>query len=282
MSCNVCNSQNSKILYVKQGMNIMQCNDCSFMFVYPPPSIEKQNEYYNKSYEEGSYKLYSSVEDLKIKTSEKRFDGFSKFSKNGRLLDVGCATGVFLDVCLQKGFHTYGVELSEKAIKQANKKHNIFHGVLEDAKFEDSFFDVVTMFDIIEHVLDPAKTIKEINRILKPGGFVVFTTPNISSWHAKVMRKKWGLITPLEHLSYFSPKTIRLILEKNGFSIVKIRKNTKVFTLNYLIGQAEFFYPSLYKFLKPIKKVLPQGFLKKYRDIYIGEMYAITKKMSGL
>lgn len=279
MSCNICDSQNLKIRYVKQGMNIMQCQNCSFIFVYPRPSIETQNSYYDKSFKDGSYKLYSSVEDLKIRTSERRFEAFPKHMEGEKLLDVGCATGIFLDFCSQKGFQTFGVELSEEAIKKANKIHKIHCGTLEDAKFQDSYFDIVTMFDIIEHVLNPDQTIKEVYRILKKDGLLVISTPDISSWHAKIMGKKWGLITPLEHLSYYSPKTITLELEKNNFKVIQARKSTKIFTLEYLFGQSEFFYPGLYKLIRPFLKILPTKFLRKYRDIYIGEMFVLAKKL---
>lgn len=257
----------------------MECKKCSFVFINPLPSIETQNKYYNESFEKGSYKLYSRAKDLKNKTSEKRYETFSKYSQSGKLLDVGCATGFFLDVSLTKGYETFGVELSKEAIKKSNKKHNIFNGTLEDAKFQDSFFDVVTMFDIIEHVLNPDETIKEVYRILKRSGLLVLTTPDISSWHAKIMGRKWGLITPLEHLWYYSPKTITLTLEKNNFNVMKIKKNVKVFTLDYLIDQSEFFYPRLYKLIRLVSKILPRTFRQKYINLYIGEMYVVAKKI---
>ena len=279
MSCNVCSSHDLRTLYLKHKMTVMQCKNCDFVFIHPPPSKETQSKYYDDSFEKGSYKLYSTAENLKIKTSEKRFIAFSKYAKGGKLLDVGCATGFFLNLALKKNFETFGVELSEEAIKKANKEHKIFHGILEEAKYDDSFFDIVTMYDIIEHVLDPSNTIKEISRIMKKDGILAITTPDISSWHAKIMGKNWGLITPLEHLSYFSPKTITLLLEKNGFRVIDIRKNFKVFTLDYIVGQAEFFYPGLYKILNPLSKILSKNFRSKYRNFYIGEMYIIAKKI---
>ena len=194
-------------------------------------------------------------------------------------MDVGCASGFFLDIAKERGISTYGVELSTEGVNKAKQKHSqIINDTLENARFPDSFFDVITLYDIIEHVLDPTSTIKEISRIIKPGGIVAISTPDITSWHAKLLGKRWGMITPWEHLHYFSPYTIRVLLEKNGFSINEIKKNYKIFTLDYLFKMAEFYFPRLYKIFPYISKLIPERVLKKERLFYFGEMQVFAIK----
>jgi len=196
----------------------MQCKKCDFMFIYPPPTIQTQKEYYNKSYQKGTYKVYTNQDNLRKKLNEKRYLEIEKYNPKGNLLDIGCASGFFLDVATKYGLSIFGVELSEEAVKIARLKNkNIFHGTLEAAKYNNSFFDIVTIYDIIEHVVDPNSMMKEVSRIIKPGGLIVITTPDTNSWHAKIMRKNWGFIIPLEHLCYFSHLSMKLLLEKNGF-----------------------------------------------------------------
>lgn len=277
--CILCNTD-TELKFVKSGMNIRHCKRCGLAFVFPQPSIETQQKYYDTSFREGGYKLYNASENLRIRLNQKRFNEISKYKPNGNLLDIGCASGFFLDVASQNGLVTFGVELSKEAVQIARQKHkNIFNGILENSKYPDSFFDIIALFDIIEHVLDPRTTIKEISRIIKSGGLLVITTPDISSWHAKIMGKRWGLITPLEHLFYFSPTSIRVLLEKYGFRVEEVRKNYKIFTLDYLFKMSEFFYPTLFKFLSIIRYILPKNFLMKERDFYMGEIFVVARKI---
>ncbi len=280
ISCILCNN-NTDLKFNKSEMDIRYCKRCSLAFVSPQPSVDTQQKYYDKSFREGGYRLYNLSENLRIRLNQKRFNEISKYKPSGNLLDIGCASGYFLDVASQNNLSTFGVELSKEAAQIAKQKHkNIFNGTLEGSNFQNSFFDIVTLFDIIEHVLDPSTTIKEISRIIKPDGLLVITTPDISSWHAKIMGKRWGLITPLEHLFYFSPKSIRILLEKYGFKIEEVRKNYKVFTLDYLFRMAEFFYPTLFKLLLLIKPILPEKILMKEREVYIGEIFVVARKIN--
>ncbi len=279
-TCNVCKSNETKIKFVKLGLKIWVCKNCNFVFVYPLPSIKTQKEYYEKSHKNGLYKIHSDDDiPVRIKLNKNRFDELSKYQLKGNILDVGCASGFFLDVAAKNDLSTYGVELSSVGVQKAMKNHqNIFNGTLKEANYSDSFFDVVTVFDIIEHVLDPNSTIKEINRITKTGGLIVITTPDIASWHAKILGKRWGMITPFEHLFYFSPNNMTILLDNNGFKILEIKKNYKIFTLDYLFKMSEFYFPKLFKILPFVRRILPKRTMMKERLFYFGEMHVIAKK----
>jgi len=279
-SCISCGSEQIKFKFTKYKMDIFECKQCNLVFVNPRPTIEELKKYYETEYEEGSYILYSESKDIRSVINKKRIEEISKFSLKGKLLDVACATGAFLDAALDYDLDTYGVELSTKAANTAKLRHkNIFNGTLEDAHYPDLFFDNVAMFDIIEHFIDPNSTIAEVNRIMQNNGLLIFTTPDISSWHSKLFGKNWIWVIPPEHLNYFSPKSMRYFLEKSGFEILEMRKNYKIFTIDYMIKQIEYFYPKIFKILSIIRKFLPKSFLLKQRNMFIGELFVIARKL---
>lgn len=277
--CNLCESEKCKYIFSKNKYDLFKCTECNFVFVYPIPEDQILENHYKESYESGGYNIYATSEDIRIKINEFRFENLKKYNIKGKILDVGCGVGYFLNIAFENNLETYGVEYSEEGVKKARVKNkNIFHGSLEDAKYQKSFFDNVSVFDVIEHVTDSNATINEISRIIKPGGFLILSTPDISSWHAKVFKKRWGLIIPPEHLTYFSSNTISYILKKNGFAVLEIKKNYKIFTFEYLLKLSKYFFPGIYPISKLLLKILPSPFLKKYRRFFIGEMFVVAKK----
>ena len=280
--CNICNNKKTNLFFEKSGKKIMRCNNCNCLFVYPMTTSEHQKKWYDESYKDGIYKTYLEKENIRRKVNQRRFQDISKYLSNGTHLDVGCSAGYFLDVAFDKGFSTYGVELSEESIKKINPKHkDIFQGSLENSNLQNLFFDLITMYDFIEHVIDPNLTIKTASEKIKPGGILVISTPDITSWHAKLMGKKWGIIAPEEHLYYFSPVSIRFLLEKHGFGIMEIKKDLKLFTLHDMFKVAEFYYPTLFKFYQYFKKLIPKNWLFKERLFYFGDILVVAKKSNS-
>ncbi|HWV46361.1 MAG TPA: class I SAM-dependent methyltransferase, partial [Nitrospira sp.] len=109
-----------------------------------------------------------------------------------RLLDVGCSSGALLAVAAKLGFSPSGVEPASKAAETAQRTgFDVFCGLLHDASFPDAAFDVITAFELIEHLNDPLLLLNECSRILKPEGILIVNTPNASSWTAGVMRECW-------------------------------------------------------------------------------------------
>ena len=152
-----------------------------------------------------------------------------KFSNKGKILDIGCANGIFLYYCEKNGWEPYGIEQSEIAVNYATKELdlNVKQGTLEDVKYPDDFFDVVTMFDVIEHLPDPKKTLQKIHKILKPNGLLIVMTINVGSLNARVAGKYWTHIHPLGHYYYFSRKTLSKVLEITGFKPFKVEYHVK-------------------------------------------------------
>jgi len=149
--------------------------------------------------------------------------------ERGRILDVGCGNGMFLDRMRQLGWDVTGVEPDGAAVKVAREKLGleVIEGSLEDAGLPDRYFDAVTMNHVIEHVPDPIGTLKECLRVLKPGGKLVVITPNIMSMGFQVFGEYWrGLEVP-RHLHIFSPRSLRLAAERAGLLVQELRTTAR-------------------------------------------------------
>jgi len=143
-----------------------------------------------------------------------------------RLLDVGCSSGEFLYAAKKRGFDCYGVELNHLTAKiaQANGL-NVKEGTLEEAHYADNFFNVIFLGDIIEHIKDPHALIVECRRILRDGGTLVVSTPNLDSFWAKATFKlykwfkfPWSVLTPPHHLFQFNEHNLKRFLKDNKFT----------------------------------------------------------------
>jgi SAM-dependent methyltransferase len=142
-----------------------------------------------------------------------------------RILDVGCGMGPLLDVLSSKGFEVFGLEIGKKSWEFANRRHpnHVFQGFLCDTPFHDDFFDLITMYDVIEHMQDPIGAMHQARRLLKPGGWVYLLTPNIFSINSRLFGQHWYQYKPNEHLFYFSPTSLDLLLRRCRFDEVTIQ-----------------------------------------------------------
>ena len=230
VNCNLCGSDDTKLLYIKtdyrcdkRDFNIVQCRKCELVYVNPRYNLETLRKRYTKEYYSGSvYENYIGMEKELKSMFRRRLRKIEKYKKGGRLLDIGCAAGFFLEVAEEKGWSVFGVELSEYASNYARERGlNIFTGDLMETTFPDEYFDVITLWAVISNLQNPYNNLIEAYRILKKKGLIVIQTGNIDSIFAKLQGINWGILTPGGHLYYFSPKTLRKMLELTGFEFVK-------------------------------------------------------------
>lgn len=146
-------------------------------------------------------------------------------NKKGRLLDVGCGIGIFLEKMRSLGWEVIGVETDEKAVEVARKRFglNTHQGTLEQMNFPDESMDAIVVHHVIEHVGDPIRTLKECYRILKPLGRLVITTPNMEGLGQRFFKKAYVHLDPPRHLYLFSPHTLQVCAEKAGLQILGLR-----------------------------------------------------------
>lgn len=226
--CNLCGSSSNDFLFNKFGFDIVKCKSCGLTYVKQDMSLEELKQNYNKGYFFGAkkfgYKNYIEAKDTRMKKFQGRLTKIENMKKKGRILDVGCATGFFLEVARRNGWEVFGVELSEYACNYAKKKFgiNIYNCDLAQADFPKDYFDVITMWDTIEHLSNPMDNLREAYRTLKKGGILAITTGDVANLNAKIFGKNWVIYSPPYHLYYFSRKTLKNALSKMGFSIIKI------------------------------------------------------------
>lgn len=178
-----------------------------------------------------------------------------------RLLDIGCHIGVFLEIAREQGWEAWGVEPSAWAADQARARAlRVTTGTLREARFPDQFFDVVTMWDVIEHLTDPLSSLQEAYRVLAPGGIICIHTINIESPFARLMGHRWPWLMEM-HLYYFSPQTLTQMLEKAGFQVIEMVTQGRYLRLGYLLSR-----------LEPYAGVLAQGLGKLSRGLGLAHL----------
>ncbi len=269
MICPLCGSEKIKYYFTKNKFKLYQCLACELVFVYPfPANLEKiyGQEYFKKSAGKTDFGYVDYEKDKRAMASIfiKYLKKLEKLTPGRKIFDVGAATGYFLDRARQRGWRTFGSEISEYAVfKNKAKGHQVFYGGLPELESAGEF-DAVTMWDVLEHLRDPKAYLKAAAGMLKAGGLLVINTVDKSSCWARLWGKQWHLIVPPEHLLYFSRKNLEMLLNDNGFTIIEIKKPGKKFTLSYIFKTA-------YSWQRlQIWKILSEYFDKPgWRKIYI-------------
>lgn len=208
-------------------------------------------------------------------------DKIEKFlPTKGRLLDIGAATGHFLQLAKNRGWQAEGVELSGYAVQKAREAGlEVTEGTIKDLILPIGEIDVITYLDVFEHILDPVSELDSVRKPLRKGGLLIINTPNSSSWFARLMGKSWHTFTPPEHLFIYNPKNLAILLKTFGFEIVEVCKIGKRFTLQYVFQ----FLANRYRLIiwQWLAKICKDSFVSKIslpinlRD----NMFVIAKKL---
>jgi SAM-dependent methyltransferase len=161
---------------------------------------------------------------IRFKLHERNW-GKLPYEGSGEILDVGCGTGRYLEWMREKGWKANGIDMSEAAVEKARQKGLDARAgdLLDGSPWAKGSFDVVTMWDVIEHLSAPAPTLRVIHGLLRPGGRLLVATPNIDSVPARLLGTYWMPLEMPRHLTCFSPSTIKGLLEKTGFRVECIR-----------------------------------------------------------
>lgn len=263
--CPICRSKEVKFFCEKKDFKLYRCFGCDLIFVWPAPGNLAQiysAAYFKQSADDQradkfGYVDYEQDKEVSRATLAKYLDKICQLAKGRKIFDVGTATGYFLDMAKDYGWSTSGSEISAYAAAVAkNKGHDIFLGDLAELKTEEKY-DVVTLWDVLEHLAEPVKYLKLLNERLNQGGLLAINTIDSASWWAKLWGKNWQAFLPPEHLFYYSFKNLKILLEEAGFKILEQSKIGKHFSLAYICGVLANRYglPFLNKFSNRLNKL---------------------------
>lgn len=217
-NCPICLSSKSNIYITKHYMKIVQCSKCNLTY------SEKQPKNFNDVYSSDDYlqdtiSLSDKIRKYRIiRFARERIKILKKYKKKGSLLDIGCGTGWFLQEA-KKHYDTFGVEYSDTLRKWLKKKINILSFKnISDVKNK---FDIITVFDVIEHVPNPLVFLKSLKKKMKKNGIILIFTPNIDSLGFTYLKEKNNLLCPPHHLYYFNKKSFEFLCRKLNFDIIE-------------------------------------------------------------
>ena len=247
MACNLCSSNRPlKKLFIKNKYLLRQCSNCglvSYSFKQNYDSFLEQQ--YREGYFNGeetlrSYYNYQKDKPMIVRNFRWYLKQIKKYKKKGKLLDIGCAYGYFLELARESGFDCYGVDPSIYAIKEAKKKFgdHVERKPLSRLSFLPKTFDLITMFDVFEHLLEPQKDLERVRSVIKDNGILTISTGDQGSTWAKMMGRKWTFYNPPQHFNYFNKDNIKMILDQSGFEVINLVKNGKWLYLRYVLHLA--------------------------------------------
>lgn len=225
-NCIVCQSSSLNELPLYESAFLCQCNSCGFVFSKRIPSEQERTEHYQ------GHGRQDYLSEVTTKQNEELLESFEPYRKTNRILDVGCGIGYFLEVAKRKGWEVYGTEFTSEDVEICEAKGIQMHkGILDPDNYNEQF-DVITSFEVLEHINNPQEEISNFKKILRKGGLVYLTTPNFNSLLRYRPKSKYSVITYPEHLSYYTPKTIRSLFKIHQPR--KIRVETTGISLNRL------------------------------------------------
>lgn len=217
--CINCNS--AEIVPYKRYYNkgIVKCKNCGLLFMEKNPSIEELDAYYGTY----TYNREEYVSPITVKSYGKLLDEFEKYRKTNKILDVGCGRGWFLVEAKKRGWEVFGTEYGDTAVNLClSEGIAMKKGKLNPADFDAKSFDIITSFEVLEHITNHNEELSNIYTLLRNGGLFYCTTPNFNALLRYKYKENDRIIGYPEHLTYFTSKTLSKIVTQNGFSKKKI------------------------------------------------------------
>ena len=294
--CNICGADDYTIVYHNNYSNetgqnlkdkfkssgdetlidqVVKCKHCGLIYINP----RIKADLIIQGYSEGADEAFVSQAAGREKTFARCLDFLEKHTnaKCGKILDIGAANGSFLSVAKKRGWDVAGVEPNVWLCQWAKKHYqlDIKPTTIFEQKYPDNSFNVVTLWDVLEHVPDPTLVLKECNRILKKEGILIINYPDIGTWISKLLQRKWVFLLSV-HLYYFTSTTIRNILNKTGFSVARQKPHFQSLELGYLMFRMKAYSNILHTIGYSTTRVLR---LDKFQIPYwLGQTLVVAKK----
>tara|TARA_Y200000002_G_C22688767_1_gene667200 strand:- start:9257 stop:10273 length:1017 start_codon:yes stop_codon:yes gene_type:complete len=228
INCPNCNSSKYKFEIKKDHLNIVKCNDCNLVFTNPIFDEDHYKQIYkSRDYQEIVKSLGEESHNYRVKRfgTERINHLLGLFNNKEKIkhLDIGCSTGFVVEAAIEKNWESIGIDLNPSAIEFGKSRGlPISETDLMDIK-QDSYYDVVSMYDVLEHLYNPSVIIKKSRELLKDGGLLHIYVPNYDSASRYLMGKDAHFIWPSHHLIYFTISTITNFLERRNFDVIDVQ-----------------------------------------------------------
>lgn len=235
-ACPVCSSQDHYELFHKNGGRYVRCQSCTMVFLNPVLKDAELALYYQNN---NAAQALAHIEeaDFYRRIYSTGLDLVGAHIQAASVLDIGCSSGLFLDVARVRGYKTFGIELNKAELAMAQKKgHTVWGSELRDVASAERF-DVICLWDVFEHIKDGVGYLQQlVQRTRGTGSLVFIQVPNAASFAARVMREKCNMFDGIEHVNLYSPSTITETARRAGFDVLAMNSVIDELkpTLNYL------------------------------------------------
>ena len=214
----------------QEKYTLVRCPGCSLVWLSHPPAPDEMHLHYTEAYD----RLISAAGQNSPGRWGFRLEAVAQYKQSGALLDLGCSSGSFLQSLRSDSWELFGIEMSADSARcaEASSGAKVFVGEILDASFPPESFDVITCFDVLEHLSEPRRVMARVGEWLKPGGLFYVLVPNVDSAEARVFRSYWhGLELP-RHLFHYSPASLKFLAQSAGLHEVSLetRRNPAVGT----------------------------------------------------
>jgi 2-polyprenyl-3-methyl-5-hydroxy-6-metoxy-1,4-benzoquinol methylase len=215
---------------------LLRCSSCSLVWLDDPPRPDEMAAHYGADYD----RVIQAAGESSPDKWEERRKTIAHYKSGGALLDLGCSSGSFLASLDRGSWNGYGIEMSSDCAKRAEATSGarVFVGDILEAPFPTESFDVITCFDVLEHVYEPRKVLEKVRQWLKPNGIFYVLVPNIEAAEARFFRSYWYALELPRHLSHFSPKSLRYLAKLSGLEEVSVathRNSAFARSLHYIV-----------------------------------------------
>jgi SAM-dependent methyltransferase len=283
--CEVCGGPYFDVRFHRLGRRYERCRDCGLERTEPAPSDADLAQIYGRHYYD-AWGLSGGGDDvraMKKGTFRRVLAAAGPLPPGARVLDCGAATGFLMEVVREAGHEPYGIELSAFGAERIAERfgaERVFQGDIEDAHFalvEEGRFAAIFMCDYLEHVRDPARVLRRAADWLQPGAPLVITTPRIGSLTQRVMGSAWSHYKT-EHLYYFAPNNLRMLLVQTGFEVVRTKAMRKNMTAAYVYNYFATYHHPVFSPLARLLRRLPQRLRDYDVGLIMGEMLVVARR----
>jgi SAM-dependent methyltransferase len=257
---------------------LVRCRRCRFQYVNP----RLRGDLILSGYAEGEDPTYVSQLKARERTFARALDEIERAAGGkGRLLDVGTAAGAFVASARDRGWDAQGCEPNAWLADWGARHYGIRirQGDLLQQNYEPGSFDVITLWDVIEHTTDPRAVLERCRALLRPGGVLIVNYPDIGSWIARAMGRRWLFLTSV-HLYYFDRPTIRLFLEKHGYSVEAMRPHVQRLELDYILFRGSVVSQALASGTRALARWTRLGRLEV--PYWLGQTFVLSRRGAAL